>query len=223
MEPKKNPAKDVHRFSKHFFMMGICLSTVMVITAFEWRSRIQSPTPPPDLPGELIYTSAEMPLVFIESTEIPKRKEVKVIDLNKIEVAETETVAADDILIETIYEAPIRSVQLDIPLEDPIDTFFIVEKMPVPIGGFDSFYRNLAKSVNYPAPAKRSGTEGKVFVEFVVNEYGEAVNFKIVKGIGSGCDEEAIRVLKLVRWEPGKQRGKPVAVRKVLPIYFKLK
>lgn len=222
MEPKKTPAKDVHRYSRHFFLIGICISTVLAIMAFEWRSRIQSPPPPPYQPGELTYTAYDMPVVIVEAAEIPKRKEIKVVDLSKIQVAETEDVTVDDIIIETIAEAPAGSIHIDVPLETPIDTFLIVEKMPEPIGGFDAFYKHLGKSVKYPTVAKRTGTEGKVFVEFVINEFGEPVNFKVVKGIGSGCDEEAIRVLKLVRWEPGKQRGKPVAVRKVLPVHFKL-
>lgn len=222
MEPKKNPSKDIHRFSKHFFLLGIAISTALVIMAFEWRSRVESYTPPSDPSGEMLYTYTDVPLVVTEAPEIPRQKEVKIFDLTKIEAAETETAPADDIVIETNSEVPVGALQIEIPIETPSDTFLIVEKMPVPVGGFNTFYKHLAKSVKYPSLAKRTGTEGKVFVEFVINEFGEPVNFKVVQGIGAGCDEEAIRVLKLVRWEPGKQRGKPVAVRKILPVYFKL-
>lgn len=221
MEPKKNPAKDVHRYSKHFFLIGICISTVLVIMAFEWHSRIQSPPAPPAPPGELTYMYTDVPVVFVEVPEKPLRKEIKVIDLTKIEVAEVETSPSETPVIDQV-EVTVAPILIDLPIEAPIDTFIIVEKMPIPIGGFDAFYKQVGKSIKYPVQAKRSGTDGKVFVEFVVNEYGEPVNFKIVKGIGSGCDEEAIRVLKHARWEPGKQRGKPVPVRKVMPVYFKL-
>jgi len=221
MEPKKNPAKDVHRYSKHFFLIGVCISTVLTIMAFEWRSRIQPPPPSPEPQVELNYLYPEVPIVFVETREKPMRKEIKIVDPNKIEVAEVEPSPLETPMIEPI-EAPVGPILIDLPIETPRDTFIIVEKMPIPIGGFDAFYKRLGKSIKYPTQAKRSGTDGKVFVEFVINEFGEPVNFKIVKGIGSGCDEEAIRVLKLARWEPGKQRGKPVPVRKVLPVYFKL-
>ena len=66
------------------------------------------------------------------------------------------------------------------------------------------------------------GTEGNVFVEFIVNKNGEPSDLKIIRGIGSGCDEEALRVLSLTKWEPGKQRGKPVRVKMVIQLNFKL-
>ena len=65
--------------------------------------------------------------------------------------------------------------------------------------------------------------DGKVFVEFVVNRQGELSNVKVIKGIGAGCDEEALRVLALTHWEAGRQRGRPVNVRMVMPISFKIK
>jgi protein TonB len=67
------------------------------------------------------------------------------------------------------------------------------------------------------------GVEGKVFVQFVVDKDGTLTDIKAVKGIGAGCDEEAVRVLKAApKWKPGKQRGRPVKVRMILPITFKL-
>jgi protein TonB len=70
--------------------------------------------------------------------------------------------------------------------------------------------------------AQRTGTEGKVFVQFVVSKTGEPTDLKITKGIGAGCDEEAMRVIGKTKWEPGRQRGQPVRVRMTLPVYFQL-
>ncbi|MBX2964081.1 MAG: TonB family protein [Cyclobacteriaceae bacterium] len=225
MEPKKNPNKDVHRYTKQFFLFGFAISVALVIVAFEWRSRV-SQNDGCDLPDprDITFYPYEVIQVKNETPSPDKPKKVKLVDPDRIiEADNTEKDTSDEPLAVEIPEAHATgSIEIDIPIEVSIDTFIVVEKMPVPVGGFDSFYRQLGKSVKYPSLAKRSGTEGKVFVEFVINEFGEPVNFKVVKGIGSGCDEEAIRVLKLVQWEPGKQRGKPVAVRKVLPVYFKL-
>jgi protein TonB len=65
--------------------------------------------------------------------------------------------------------------------------------------------------------------EGKVFVQFVIDKDGSPSDITVLKGIGSGCDEEAVRVIKnMPKWTPGKQRGRPVKVRMSLPIVFKL-
>ena len=77
--------------------------------------------------------------------------------------------------------------------------------------------------MKYPSQAQRMGLEGKVFIEFVVGRDGSIADVKVLRGIGAGCDEEAIRVLKKSpNWSPGKQRGRPVRQRMVLPITFKL-
>jgi protein TonB len=67
------------------------------------------------------------------------------------------------------------------------------------------------------------GVEGRVFVEFVVNRDGSIVDVRSIKGIGAGCDEEAVRIVQSApAWKPGKQRGKPVRQKMVIPIIFKL-
>jgi protein TonB len=87
----------------------------------------------------------------------------------------------------------------------------------------DSFLKYVSKNLKYPAQARRMGVEGKVFVQFVVEKDGSITDIKVVKGIGAGCDEEAVRVLENApKWKPGKQRGRPVKQRIVLPIVFKL-
>ena len=92
--------------------------------------------------------------------------------------------------------------------------------MPEPIGGWAAFYKTLTKNFKYPKQAQRVGANGKVFVEFTVNDKGELSHFKIIKGIGYGCDEEAKRVIALTKWTAGKQRGRPVNVKMVQPIVF---
>jgi protein TonB len=107
-------------------------------------------------------------------------------------------------------------------IETSVDTFIFVENMPEPEGGYEAFYKLLSKNMKYPTKAKTRNTEGRVFVEFVVNKEGMPVNMKVLKGIGNGCDEEAMRVLRLAKWNAGKQRGRQVSVKMVMPIYFKL-
>ncbi len=95
-----------------------------------------------------------------------------------------------------------------------------VEQMPEPSVNLNEF---LQRNLRYPALAKDNSIEGRVIVRFVVNEDGMVSNAEVVRGIGGGCDEEAMRVLmKMPVWKAGRQNGKPVKVYFTLPIYFKL-
>jgi TonB family protein len=99
----------------------------------------------------------------------------------------------------------------------------VIEKAAEPKKGMMGFYQHVARTLRYPASARRYGIEGKVFVEFVVNEDGSISDVKSIKGIGYGCDEEAVKAIQSsLHWLPGIQRGQVVKQRMVLPITFKL-
>lgn len=98
------------------------------------------------------------------------------------------------------------------------DFYVVVEQMPEMIGGLAS----LQKEIKYPQMARNAGIEGRVIIQFIVNEQGQVENPQIIRGIGGGCDEEALRAVKLAQFKPGKQRGEPVRVQYSLPIVFKL-
>ncbi len=98
------------------------------------------------------------------------------------------------------------------------DYFTVVEQMPQLIGGL----AGLQSKVEYPQMAARAGIEGRVTVQFTVNEQGEVENPQVIRGIGGGCDEEALRVVSEAQFKPGYQRGRPVRVQYSLPVVFKL-
>lgn len=99
----------------------------------------------------------------------------------------------------------------------------VLEEPPEPTGGMASFYQHVAKVLRYPTPARRKGIEGKVFIEFIVEMDGSISGVRAVKGIGGGCDEEAVSsVQSSPKWKPGIQRGQKVRSRYVVPITFKL-
>lgn len=101
--------------------------------------------------------------------------------------------------------------------EDQI--FIVVEQQPVLIGGIES----VQKRINYPEIALKAGIEGRVIVQFVIDKDGKVINPVVIRGIGGGCDEEAIRAIKSAQFQPGLQRGRPVQVRYTMPITFKFK
>jgi len=133
----------------------------------------------------------------------------------------------DEVLEDQIIDID-AEINLDQPLDMPPppdeggeeeeDFFVVVEQMPELIGGL----AELQKKARYPEMARKAGIEGRVIVQFVVNEEGRVENPRVIRGIGGGCDEEALRVVKQARFRPGQQRGKPVRVQYSLPIVFKL-
>ena len=101
--------------------------------------------------------------------------------------------------------------------------FLVVENMPEYPGGEAEMYNFIGKHIEYPRIAKESGISGRVFISFVVERDGSVTDVHILRGIGGGCDDEAIRVIKAMpKWTPGKQRGKPVRVQYRMPIKFTL-
>ncbi len=108
-------------------------------------------------------------------------------------------------------------------LKDQNDVYTIVEEMATPANGMTAFYAELSEQIKYPQQARTEGIQGRVFVEFVVNQDGTLSDFKVLKGIGAGCDGEALRVLGLSKnWNPAKQRGSAVKQKLVLPVVFAL-
>ena len=106
---------------------------------------------------------------------------------------------------------------------DPDHVFNVVEIPPSFPEGMPAFYEYIKNNLKYPQEASELGIEGRVYLSFVINQAGETEDVKVVKGLGGGCSEEAIRILKASpKWNPGIQRGKPVKVRMIIPILFKL-
>ena len=104
------------------------------------------------------------------------------------------------------------------------DTVYqMVEQMPQYTGGEEAMMKYVAENIKYPQAAKDKNISGRVFVSFVIEKDGSVSNVKVVRGIGGGCDEEAARVIKeMPKWKPGMQKGKPVRVNYMMPIFFKL-
>lgn len=103
--------------------------------------------------------------------------------------------------------------------EEEQEVFVVVEDSPQLQGGLAA----LQSEVEYPEFAKKAGIEGRVFVQFVVDENGNVQNPKVTRGVHKLLNEEAIRAVKQMKFTPGRQRGKPVKVQMSLPVTFRLK
>jgi len=108
-------------------------------------------------------------------------------------------------------------------IDDTDSVYQVVEVMPVYPGGIDALMKYLAENIIYPESAKKDGIQGRVFVNFTIEKNGNVNNVNIIRGIGGGCDEEAMRVISsMPDWEPGLENGKPVRVDYNIPIKFAL-
>ena len=111
----------------------------------------------------------------------------------------------------------------DLATSDEDTVYQMVEEMPQFPGGENALMSHVSKNLVYPEEAKEKEIQGRVFVSFVIEKDGSVSNVKVLRGIGGGCDEEAVRaVSSMPKWKPGKMKGKPVRVNYQIPINFKL-
>ncbi|NUN10487.1 MAG: energy transducer TonB [Ignavibacteriaceae bacterium] len=150
---------------------------------------------------------------------IPSQEELKEVDPGKL-TQQGDPGGVDYSLLDIEEEKQPEVVKEE---EKEAEIFTYVEEMPSFPGGPEEMFRFFSANIQYPEIAKRAGVEGKIFVSFVVTRGGVIRDVAVVKGIGAGCDEEAVRVVKTMpSWNPGKQNGNPVSVRVSIPIIFKL-
>ncbi|SDK66471.1 protein TonB [Catalinimonas alkaloidigena] len=225
MEPKKKPEVDITRKSALFFNIGLIVALGLTIMAFEWKTYDDSDANALNMAAVEQEEVIDIPLTEIPPPPPPKVQQPEVIEVpDEEEIEDIEVDLEVDITEETKVQEVVETVAEAPPAEEEVDEIFlVVEEQPAPEGGMEAFNKYLSKNLRYPEQARRMGIEGRVFVEFVVDKDGSLNDVKAVKGIGAGCDEEAVRVVKAApKWKPGKQRGRPVRVRMVVPIFFKM-
>jgi protein TonB len=178
------------------------------------------PPPPPEPPKPKVDQVKFPPPVVKPDVEVkekpPTVKELEVADPGQ------KNLKGDKNADVTIDE-PAGNSDAKVTEEDPNKIFTSVEQVPQFPGGLDAFGRYLSKSIRYPAVARENGTQGRVIVSFVCERDGSLTDVKVARGIGDGCDEEAVRVIKASpHWRPGIQNGRPVRVAYSVPISFTL-
>ena len=226
METKKYEHRRMERKIPLFYMIGLNVALLLTILAFEVKTDPLEPKIP-DSNGGSIFDS----LIYIPATkfEPPKPKPTSY-DINEVkeEIAKTD-VKIDEPVIETdpINEGDIGDVFEGLPeiIDNPADEPFIfVEEMPSYPGGWSKFYEFLSDNIKYPKQAQRIGIEGRVHLQFTIERDGSISDLIVVKGMEGGLNEEALRVMKLIpKFNPGKQRGKPVRVKQAISINFTLR
>src|SRR5689334_18485193 len=223
MEAKKTDKADLQKKSIFFFSLGLFFTMALMLTAFEWTTQDDSIV---ELKGKTTDVFEEV--IEVPPTDQPPPPPPQIQAPVIVEVPDEEEIEEEikvNLDIEVTQDTKVEEivVKAEEPKEEVDEIFTIVEESAAPKGGMAAFYKYVGDKMKYPPQARRMGIDGKVFVEFVINKDGSITDVKAVKGIGAGCDEEAVRVVQSApAWTPGKQRGKPVKQRMVLPITFKL-
>lgn len=237
MEIKKSPEADLEKGKGLSLLLGLVVALSLTFVGLEWRS---STAQAGNLDGagqkavmeETLLIKDDQPEDKPEDpkpeeqpqqTEIQLPDEFKVVD-NNIKIEKPSFVSADE---DKALPPPLPFGPKDIPgtpteeLSD--EPFEVVEEQPEFPGGLDAFRKYLQDHLRYPESAQDAGVQGKVMVRFVVERDGSATAVEIYKSVDPALDKEAVRVVKSIpKWKPGKQQGKAVRTRYVIPIVFSL-
>ncbi len=224
MELKKNPEKDSKRYGLNFFLTGLLVAEIFALSAFN-------------------YTQYEDEVkTVVNYTADDDFEELADITIQEPPPAEkppppppaTVTVVEDDVDVDTtiklVTEGPKDYVPTAAPpppnrgpekTKEP-EVFEVVEQMPGYPGGDEARQKFIAKNLVYPPLDVENQKQGKVYVKFIVNIDGSLSKVHAVKTFSEDAGKEAVRVTKMMKWNPGEQRGKKVPVWVVMPITFKL-
>lgn len=227
MEVKKSPKADLEGKKTTWLLVGFVLILAVLFVAFEWNERdvvFTADSGIVEVPFEeemVPITEQEEPKQAPPPPEAPKVEEVLQIAENDANVEES-TIQSSE---ENNQAVEIKYVPAPVVEEEPVEeeVFMVVEEMPEFPGGMGECLKFLAKNIKYPTIAQENGVQGRVIVQFVVNQDGSIVDPVVMRSVDPYLDKEALRVIKMMpKWKPGKQRGKAVRVKYTVPVTFKL-
>ena len=226
METKKNKRADLEPFHLVFLEIGLVVAMGCVFLAFQWKAH-----------DKQVYELAAVHWVPVDEEVIPITRPEQPTPVPPPQNTQQLIVVEDevDIVEEVVFDVeatqktevrqyePMAFTSVQEPEPEEPDIFVVVEEMPMFPGGEAARVDYLTKNLRYPKLAMETGIEGSVFITFVVMQDGSVSDVRLLRGIGGGCDEEAIRVVKnMPRWIPGRQRGIPVKVQYNMPVRFVL-
>ena len=227
MEIKKSPKADLESKKLTFTLIGLVVSLFIIWRVFEYKSYDKQ---------SLDDFQRTVEVIEEEMVEITKQEQPKIQppapkpQVTQIEIVDNEEEIEDEIEIdaevsqdEVIEEYDFAPAEIEEEEIVEAEIFKVVEVMPEFPGGPAKMMEYIQKNIKYPMMARESDIQGRVFVSFVVEPDGSISNVGVMRGIGGGCDEEAVRVVNsMPKWNPGKQRGTAVRCSFTVPIIFKL-
>lgn len=216
MALNKNPKADLRRSYKKVFELSLIIALALLIVAFKFFPHVKATASLAEGPQEL-FKVEDVEQTKQENRPPPPPKPPIPIEAPSEDVLEDIEIGETELNVNEQVEAP-PPPKVEKKVDEEPQYFVAVEEMPEPIGGIQA----IQSKIVYPEIAKRAGIEGKVYVLAFVDETGTVTKAEIIKGLGAGLDEAALKAVKATKFKPGKQRGKPVKVQVSIPIVFKL-
>ena len=227
MISKKSESANLENKRSIFWQIGMIIALSLVLLAFNWKTYEKQVLL--DFQRTIDNTPEDMVQVTEQKPPEPPKIERPRVNLT-INIVDDDSPVDDDFMISAEID-PLDTVPVYIPRPavaeeenfQEEEIFTVVESMPVFPGGDAGVHAYLQENTTFPKQAREVGIAGTVYVAFVVEKDGSISDVRILRGIGGGCDEEAMRVVKnMPRWTPGKQRSIPVRVNFNLGIKFTL-
>jgi protein TonB len=229
MEIKKSRGSDLENHRVQGFLLGLIVVLAMLFVALEWNSQDSGWTlfdTDEDLEAEMELSPLkrdkdEIPMMLPQEklVEQPKSDEVRLVEEDvEMQLKEPEPV------VEKEQDNPENKEQPEVVdmYDEPVD-FRVVEDLPQFPGGAAEFMKWLTKNLKYPSSAQQRKVKGKVVAQFIVNTDGSVSDLELVQKLDASCDQEVLRVLKMMpKWQAGLMNAKPCRTKVCIPIVFNL-
>lgn len=216
MPSLKNPKADLKKLYYRTFEVSLILSLAVIVAAFKFSPQISKIESLKTDPQEII--KIEDVINTVQKPDIPPPPKAPEIIVATIDDLPDDFVLPDIDDVEPVKLPDKPPTKPNIDLSDEI-FIEIPEELPSPVGGL----KTLKEKVHYTEIARKAGIEGTVYIQAKIDKNGDVVEAAVLKSLGGGLDEEALNAVKSTKFIPGKQRGKAVNVRMVIPIKFVLK
>ena len=230
MEIKKSPKANLENKKFLFMELGLIAALLMVLGAFEW-STTETTVSILEEETAVVIEEEQVPITQEEQLPPPEvPKEPVMSDI--IDIVDDDIKVEDNFLISTEDDASlgveIRDYVVEQEEEEEVEEevpFAIVEQKPTFQGGdANTFTKWVFSKIVYPEIAKENGVQGRVTLQFTIETDGSVKNVKVLRGVDSSLDKEAVRVVSSSpKWKPGMQRNKPVRVKYTFPVVFQLR
>ena len=210
MEVKKSPKADLNNKKLLFVEIGLILSLLITIGAFEYKTKEKQES-----------------MLTAENTEAPKipvlSDQIDIVDDN-IKVDDSILNLEDDANLGVEIMDYVEEVQEEVVEEEAIPFALVEEKPKFQGGDANTFSKWVSQHLEYPEIAKENGVSGRVMVQFTVNPNGSVSDVKVLRGVDPSLDREAVRVIQSSpKWTPGRQRDRAVKVTYQFPVIFQLR
>ena len=230
MEIKKSPKANLENKKLLFAEIGLILALLVVYFAFEWSTAEKQVAVLEDT-TQVVETEEMVPITQETPPPPPSAPKIPVLS-DQIDIVDDEIQVDDDMFMNLEDDSNmgveimdyVETVEEEVVEEEAIPFAFVEEKPSFMGGDANAFSKWVNERLVYPEIAKENGVSGRVTLQFTVNTDGSVSNVKVLRGVDSSLDKEAVRVVSMSpKWTPGKQRDRAVKVTYTFPVIFQLR